>query len=62
MFGNVIEGVKMGVSGKNIFTISDYSGYDPEVSVNGGSGLSTGIEVGPYPSVRQFFFNLNVNF
>ena len=62
VFGNTVQGVKFGISGKNIFTISDYSGYDPEVSVNGGSGLSTGIEVGSYPSSRQFFFSLNVNF
>ncbi len=62
VFGNVVEGVKFGISGKNIFTITDYSGYDPEVSVNGGSGLSTGIEVASFPSSRQFFFSLNVNF
>lgn len=62
IFGNIIEGVKLGISGKNIFTITDYSGYDPEVSVNGGSGLSTGIEVASFPSSRQFFFSLNVNF
>lgn len=62
VFGNTVEGVKFGFSGKNLFTISDYSGYDPEVSVNGGSGLSTGIEVGSFPSARQFFFSLNVNF
>ena len=62
VFGNVVEGVKFGISGKNIFTITDYSGYDLEVSVNGGSGLSTGIEVASFPSSRQFFFSLNVNF
>ncbi|MCL8006396.1 SusC/RagA family TonB-linked outer membrane protein [Gelidibacter japonicus] len=62
VFGSTVQGVKFGISGRNIFTISDYSGYDPEVSVNGGSGLSTGIEVGSYPSSRQFFFSLNVNF
>ncbi len=62
LFGSTVEGVKFGLSGKNLFTITDYSSYDPEVSVNGGSGLSTGIEVGPFPSARQFFFSLNVNF
>ncbi|MGY3791610.1 SusC/RagA family TonB-linked outer membrane protein [uncultured Aquimarina sp.] len=60
--GEAVEGVKLGVSGRNIFTITDYSSYDPEVSVNGGAGLSSGIEVTPFPSSRQFYFHLNVNF
>ncbi len=60
--GDTIEGVKLGFSGRNIFTITDYSSYDPEVSVNGGQGLSSGIEVTPFPSSRQIYFHLNVNF
>ncbi|WP_299189992.1 SusC/RagA family TonB-linked outer membrane protein [uncultured Aquimarina sp.] len=62
LFGEVVEGVKLGVSGRNLFTITDYSSYDPEVSVNGGAGLSSGIEVTPFPSSQQFYFHLNVNF
>ena len=62
LFGDNVEGVKLGISGRNIFTITDYSSYDPEVSVNGGAGLSSGIEVTPFPSSRQFYFHLNVNF
>lgn len=62
VFGGNVEGVKLGFSGRNIFTITDYTSYDPEVSVNGGAGLSSGIEVTPFPSSRQFYFHLNVNF
>lgn len=62
IFGNAVEGVKLGVSGRNIFTITDYSSYDPETSTNGGAGLSSGIEVTPFPSTKQFYFHLNVNF
>ncbi len=62
IFGDVLSNVKIGVSGRNIFTITDYSSYDPEVSVNGGAGLSSGIEVTPFPSNKQFYFHLNVNF
>jgi TonB-linked SusC/RagA family outer membrane protein len=57
-----IQGVKIGVSGRNIFTITDYSSYDPETSTKGGSGLSTNIEVTPFPSSKQFYFHLGVNF
>lgn len=62
IFGEVVEGVKIGASGRNIFTITDYSSYDPEVSVNGTQGLANGIEVTPFPSSRQVYFHLNVNF
>ncbi|WP_299432859.1 SusC/RagA family TonB-linked outer membrane protein [uncultured Aquimarina sp.] len=62
LFGETVEGVKLGISGRNLFTITDYSSYDPEVSVNGGAGLSSGIEVTPFPSSQQFYFHLNVNF
>ena len=61
-FGDTVSAVKIGVSGRNIFTITDYSSYDPETSVNGGAGLSSGIEVTPFPSTKQFYFHLNVNF
>jgi TonB-linked SusC/RagA family outer membrane protein len=60
--GKDISGVKLGVSARNLFTITDYSSYDPETSVNGGTGLSSGIEVTPFPSAKQFYFHLNVNF
>jgi hypothetical protein len=62
VFGDLVENVKFGLSGRNLFTVSDYNSYDPEVSVNGGSGLSTGIEVTPFPSSKQVYFHLNVNF
>ncbi len=61
-FGDTVTGVKIGFSGRNIFTITDYSSYDPETSTNGGAGLSSGIEVTPFPSTKQFYFHLNVNF
>lgn len=62
VFGETVEAVKFGVSGRNLFLVTDYSSYDPEVSVNGSGGLSTGIEVTPFPSSRQVYFHLNVNF
>ena len=61
-FGGVVSNAKIGLSGRNLFTITDYSGYDPEVSTNGSQGLSSGIDVAPFPSARQFYFHLNVQF
>ena len=62
IFGETVEAVKFGISGRNLFLVTDYSSYDPEVSVNGSAGLSSGIEVTPFPSSRQVYFHLNVNF
>ena len=43
----------------NLFTITDYSGYDP--TLNGGA-IGAGIDSGNYPSARQFILGLNVEF
>lgn len=57
-----ISSARIGLTGRNLLTITDYSSYDPETSVNGGAGLSSGIEVTPFPSAKQYMFNLNVKF
>ncbi len=62
VFNGTIQGVKIGASGRNLWTQTDYEGYDPEVSTNGTNALGTGLDVGPYPQNRQIFFHLNVNF
>ena len=60
--GSFIQGMRIGISGRNIFTITDYSSYDPETSVKGGGGLSTNLEVAPFPSSKQFYLNLGFDF
>jgi hypothetical protein len=58
----LFEGIKVGISGKNLITITDYTGYDPETSAFGPSGLSQGIEVSPFPSAKQYYFHLGFTF
>ncbi|MEH0154757.1 SusC/RagA family TonB-linked outer membrane protein [Limibacter armeniacum] len=62
VFGDTVERVKLGVSGRNLWTKTDYSGYDPEVSVNGSNVISSGLDVTPFPSSKQLYFHLNVAF
>lgn len=57
-----IQNIRFGISGRNLITLTDYSSYDPETSTKGGTGLSTGIEVTPFPSSRQAYFHINFNF
>ena len=52
--------VKLGVSAKNLLTFTSYSSYDPETSTKGGAGLSTGLEVTPFPSAKQIYFHVQL--
>ncbi len=60
-FGKVIESAKIGFSGTNLVNIFDYNSYDPEVSNFGSNGISTGVEVTPFPSSKRYMFHLSVS-
>ena len=61
---NWIENLRLSVTGQNLFVITNYSGFDPEVnqdrSVNGIQ--SFGIDLNGYPKARTFVFGINVTF
>ena len=51
------------VSGQNLFTITKYPFYDPDVNTYGGSSsVSQGIDNFSYPSTRSYTFGVRVNF
>ena len=52
--------VRAYVSASNLFILTNYSGYDPEVDVQ--SGLTPSMDYNRYPRARQFSFGLNVTF
>ncbi len=58
----IFESLRIGVSGKNLLTITEYTGSDPETSAFGPSGLSQGIEVAPFPSSKQYYFHIGLKF
>ncbi|GGW58846.1 SusC/RagA family TonB-linked outer membrane protein [Winogradskyella epiphytica] len=62
VFKGVVSSLKIGVSGNNLINIFDYNGYDPEVSNFGGTGLSTGVDVMPFPSSKRYMFHLSAQF
>ena len=53
---------RIGFSGNNLINIFDYNSYDPEVSNFGAGGLSTGVEVTPFPSAKRFDFHVKASF
>jgi len=47
---------------QNVYTFTNYSGYDPEVGSINQDALLSGIDNGRYPSPRIYTLGLNVNF
>lgn len=48
------------VSASNLFVITGYSGYDPEVDIQ--TGLTCGMDYNRYPRARSFVFGTNITF
>jgi TonB-linked SusC/RagA family outer membrane protein len=52
-----VKSLRIFLQGVNLFTITRYSGLDPEL---GGSDLAFGIDYGNYPNVKQLIFGVNL--
>lgn len=53
------------VSANNLFTITKYKGFDPEIGTDGnwgGTSWAMGIDQGFYPSTRTFLIGVNLKF
>ncbi|WP_308395329.1 TonB-dependent receptor [Prevotella sp.] len=55
-----VEKMRVYVSGQNLFTITDYSGYNPEVNARPSQNLTPGEDYGTYPLARTYMFGLNI--
>lgn len=53
--------IRLSLSAQNLFTITPYSGMDPE-RASSGDVLQSGFDELGYPAPRTFLFGLNVNF
>ena len=56
-----IDNLRVYFAAQNLFTITNYSGYDPEVSVRN-NALTPGLDFSAYPRARQFSFGVNLGF
>ncbi|TGE10507.1 SusC/RagA family TonB-linked outer membrane protein [Hymenobacter fodinae] len=57
-----VGSLRVYVSGQNLLTWTDYSGYDPEVSADPFSSTSIGRDFGVYPQSRTYTVGLNATF
>ncbi|MGM0945375.1 MAG: SusC/RagA family TonB-linked outer membrane protein [Bacteroidota bacterium] len=61
---NAFQAIRLSVTGQNLFVITNYSGFDPEVNTGATTaGIQTfGIDRFTYPRARTFMINLNLTF
>jgi hypothetical protein len=62
IFGASIKRLRFFTTGTNLFTKTDYLGYNPEVSASPNSSLSPGEDYGTYPLTVSITFGLNLTF
>jgi len=56
------KSIRISVTGQNLFVITHYDGFDPEVNTerNDDEVSSFGIDYNSYPKARTFLFGINV--
>ncbi|TLP80145.1 TonB-dependent receptor [Maribacter sp. ACAM166] len=57
-----IDRLRFYITGTNLFTITDYLGYNPEVSNISNNSLTPGEDYGAYPLTRSFTMGVNLTF
>jgi hypothetical protein len=60
-----LTSLRLYVQGVNLFTITGYSGLDPEITTStdydsGADDRVLGVDAGNYPMVKQYIIGLNV--
>lgn len=57
-----VSKVRVYFSTQNLFTITKYTGLDPEIGLQGGNATQNGVDNGTYPSSKYYTVGLNVTF
>ena len=57
-----INGLRLYANLKNWFTITDYTGYTPEINRGGASATVQGVDYGTYPQPKTFNVGMNIEF
>lgn len=57
-----ISNLRIYLSGTNLFTFTDYTGYDPESNNSWGSDTFAGVDLASYPSQKMYTIGLDIKF
>lgn len=60
-FGSARD-VRFSIAGRNLFMISNYWSFDPEVSNFGSQNTTQFVDLAPFPPSRSFFLSVDVGF
>lgn len=57
-----ISSLRVYTTAYNVFCLTNYSGFDPEVSTRRRTALTPGVDYSAYPKSRQLVFGVNLSF
>lgn len=57
-----VDNLRFYASAQNLFVVTNYSGYDPEVSMRASNPMTPGFDFGAYPKSKVFTVGLDVKF
>uniref|UniRef100_UPI0032178F2E SusC/RagA family TonB-linked outer membrane protein n=1 Tax=uncultured Draconibacterium sp. TaxID=1573823 RepID=UPI0032178F2E len=57
-----IKNLRLAVGAQNLFTLTQYSGFNPEVSTNGDSAVAQGLDYSSYPAYKIFHASVKLTF
>ncbi len=59
---NYVKWLRVYVGAQNLFVLTKYTGFDPDVSTNGGDAVSQGLDFSSYPAYRMFNCGIKITF
>jgi hypothetical protein len=57
-----LDKVRFYATGTNLFCLTDYSGFDPEVDTRRSTPLTPNVDYSAYPKSRSWVFGVNISF
>ena len=57
-----VSNLRLYFTGSNLFCLTNYSGFDPEVDTRRNYRVTPGVDYSAYPKSRQYVFGINLSF
>lgn len=57
-----VSSLRLYFTGSNLFCLTNYSGFDPEVDTRRSYRVTPGVDYSAYPKSRQYVFGINLSF
>ena len=57
-----MKSITVGLTGDNLWLLTGYTGYDPDVSTNSSDSALRRVDIDAYPKARKVILNLNIRF